>query len=54
MKTRRELDDLGRDLTFSKSRMSEMDAATAFVRSWGPFRIADAQPQLRPVKKFNP
>jgi hypothetical protein len=39
MKTRRELDDLGRDLTFSKSRMSEMDAATAFVRSWGPFRI---------------
>jgi hypothetical protein len=28
MKTRREADDLGRDLTLSKSRMSEMDAAT--------------------------
>jgi len=32
-KTRRESDDRGRDLTFSKSRISEMDAVTAVVRS---------------------
>jgi hypothetical protein len=35
MKTRRNSADLGKDLTLSKSRISEMDAATALARSLG-------------------
>src|ERR1700676_1196333 len=54
MKTRREADDLGKELTLSKSRMSEMDAGTALVRSWGSFWIATGIAVGTPVKKFNP
>src|SRR5271155_3739384 len=54
MKTRREFGDLGRDLIFSKSRMSEMDAASG-LRSQGPLRIARlASPCRSSVHKFNP
>ena len=54
MKTRLESDDLGKDLTLSKSRISEMDAGTALVRSWGSFWIAIGIAVVTPVKKFNP
>ena len=47
MKTRRESADLGKDLTLSKSRMSEMDAATAFVRPRN-VRIAYLEPDYSP------
>ena len=59
MKMRRESDDLGKDLTLSKSRISEMDAATELVRSWRAVFarqswIVTGIVVVTPVKKFNP
>jgi hypothetical protein len=53
MKTRRDSEDLGKDLTLSKSRMSEMDAATAYVRSSGWFWMAAGKSRLNSVQNFN-